>query len=188
MIEACGLKKNKRPKEDPSVVSKKKGRKTKKNKRKNDKKRRRKNKRRRTRRAAKAKSGRQDAEDVSRERTGLIWPWLASVTISGRVTCSAFIISSRIVITVTKCFPSLQTSTSPSSEDIANLNNLKTEIVVIGQDEKVSNIKVAVDLFILSQNVGVTSSSDWHEEQRAVEELLVHPDCHPGDLACGLHI
>ena len=23
---------------------------------------------------------------------------------------------------------------------------------------------------------------------RAVEELLVHPDCHPGDLACGLHI
>lgn len=148
LIIACGLKKNKRPKDDPSVVSKKKGRKTKK-KRKNDKKRRRKNKRRRTRRAAKAeKSGRQDAEDVSRERTGLIWPWLASVTISGRVTCSAFIISSRIVITVTKCFPSLQTSTSPSSEDIANLNNLKTEIVVIGQDEKVSK-KVAVDLFIL---------------------------------------
>ena len=50
------------------------------------------------------------------------------------------------------------------------------EIVVIGQDER---------------NVGTTDPSQWWEEQRAVQELLVHPLCHPGkrsDLIMGTYI
>ena len=70
--------------------------------------------------------GRQEEPvDESDKRTGLIWPWIASITISGKnclivffclfycvgeVTCTGFIISPRIVITVTKCFPSLESA------------------------------------------------------------------------------
>ena len=55
-----------------------------------------------------------------------------------------------------------------SGSDLAAIqavNEVKEEIVVIGQDER---------------DVGVTDSSQWWEEERAVEELLVHPDCNPG--------
>ena len=47
---------------------------------------------------------------------------------------------------------------------IQALNDGKEEIVVIGQDEK---------------DVGGTDSSQWWEEERSVEELLLHPDCEP---------
>ena len=36
--------------------------------------------------------------DESDKRVPLIWPWLASVTINGEVSCSAHIISPRFVI------------------------------------------------------------------------------------------
>ena len=99
-------------------------------------KKRKKSKQRRKRRADK-NSELDSRQGISSQRTGLIWPWLASVTISGEVTCSAFIISSRIVVTVTKCFPTLQTAGAQSAAAIQALNNIKDEIVVIGQDEKV---------------------------------------------------
>ena len=106
--------------------------------------------RRRTRRTVKKKSGksgkkgkktiqRTDNEDVSAQRTGLIWPWLASVTISNEVTCSAFIISSRIVVTVTRCFPTLATAGAGAAQALQALNDKKKDIVVIGQDEKVDS-------------------------------------------------
>ena len=60
------------------------------------------------------------------------------MTISGEVTCSAFIISSRIVVTVTRCFPTLTTAGAGATEAIQALNDKKEEIVVIGQDEKVA--------------------------------------------------
>lgn len=103
--------------------------------------------RRRTRRAVKKNRGkngkkgkktqRTDDDDVSAQRTGLIWPWLASVTISDEVTCSAFIISSKIVVTVTRCFPTLATAGAGATQALQALNDKKDEIVVIGQDEKV---------------------------------------------------
>ena len=52
----------------------------------------------------------------------------------------------------------------PSSDDLAALNNNKENIVVIGQDEK---------------NVGEVRENEWWEEERPVEEVLVHPDCDP---------
>ena len=51
-----------------------------------------------------------EVEDLSDVRTGLIWPWIASITVSGEVTCTGYIISSRIVITVTRCFTSLDSN------------------------------------------------------------------------------
>ena len=68
-------------------------------------------------------------------------------------------------MTVTKCFPSLETATGSDLEAVEALNAKADEIVVIGQDER---------------NVGSTEPSQWWEEQRSVEELLVHPLCHPG--------
>ena len=59
------------------------------------------------------------------------------MSISNEVTCSAFIISSRIVITVTRCFPSLDTAGAVTAEAVQALNDKREEIVVIGQDEKV---------------------------------------------------
>ena len=59
------------------------------------------------------------------------------MTIFDEVTCSAFIVSSRIVVTVTRCFPSLMTAGAVAAEAIQALNDKKEEIVVIGQDEKV---------------------------------------------------
>ena len=47
---------------------------------------------------------------------------------------------------------------------MAALNNNKENIVVIGQDEK---------------NVGEVRENEWWEEERPVEEVLVHPDCDP---------
>ena len=61
------------------------------------------------------------------------------MTIYDKVTCSAFIISSRIVVTVTRCFPSLMTAGAGAAEAIQALNDKKEEIVVIGQDEKVDS-------------------------------------------------
>ena len=60
------------------------------------------------------------------------------ITIFDEVTCSAFIVSSRIVVTVTKCFPNLMTAGAGAAEAIQALNDKKGEIVVIGQDEKVN--------------------------------------------------
>ena len=80
----CGLKKNKRPREDPAANGGTRGgkRKTKRKSKKNKKK--------RTRRAVKniekKKTQRTEDDDVSAQRTGLIWPWLASVTISNEVS------------------------------------------------------------------------------------------------------
>ena len=68
-------------------------------------------------------------------------------------------------MTVTKCFPSLETASGTDQAAIEALNAKAGEIVVIGQDEK---------------NVGSTDPSQWWEEQRSVQELLVHPLCHPG--------
>ena len=52
--------------------------------------------------------------------------------------------------------------------------------MVIGQDEKVrkSNFSVVRTDFIHCKDVG--TENDWYEEQRPVEEILVHPDCNPG--------
>ena len=111
----CGLKKNKRPKEDPSLSlsrrrrspAKKKG--TKKKKVKGKKKHQTKTKK-NVGRNNKSKPKQEVVEDLSDVRTGLIWPWIASITISGEVTCTGFIISSRIVITATRCFPTLDSN------------------------------------------------------------------------------
>jgi len=80
------------------------------------------------------------------------------------VTCTGFIISPRIVITVTKCFPSLESASGASSEEVTALNADKENIIVIGQDER---------------NVGSVAANEWFEEQRPVEEILMHPDCNP---------
>ena len=62
---------------------------------------------------------------------------MTMMTIFDKVTCSAFTVSSRIVVTVTRCFPSLMTAGAVAAEAIQALNDKKEEIVVIGQDEKV---------------------------------------------------
>ena len=140
----CGLKKNKRPKEDPSLsgnrvrrspAKKKQIRKHKSKKADRVKKViKTKKKQRKQKNKASKKSSRTNSKqivDESDKRVPLIWPWLASVTINGEVSCSAHIISPRfvilliavfikilkinksfhrIVITVTKCFPTLESA------------------------------------------------------------------------------
>ena len=122
------MKKNKRPKEDPSLnlsrkirsPAKKKGSKkrkgngkakknqtSKKNVDRNNKPKAKQSVDRNNKPKSKPK---QEVEDLSDVRTGLIWPWIASITIAGEVTCTGFIISSRIVITATRCFPSLDSN------------------------------------------------------------------------------
>ena len=83
------------------------------------------------------------------------------------VTELSLIPDPRLVMTVTKCFPSLETASGADEAAIQALNAKAGEIVVIGQDER---------------NVGSTDPSQWWEEQRSVQELLVHPLCHPGEI------
>ena len=117
----CGLKKNKRPKEDPSSSSrmkrspkeqKKGGKRKKKSSGKSNslkgKRKQNKNPKKTFKKTRKLKQT--EVEDLSDVRTGLIWPWIASITVSGEVTCTGYIISSRIVITVTRCFKSLDSN------------------------------------------------------------------------------
>ena len=84
LIKVCGLKKNKRPREDPAANGGTRGGKR------TTKRKSKKSKKKRTRRAVKSqgkkKIQRTEDDDVSAQRTGLIWPWLASVTISNEVS------------------------------------------------------------------------------------------------------
>ena len=99
----CGLRSNRRPKEDPALSAgrKTKGRKTKlkpSEKKKKLKKKRKQSKKKRARRGA-GKKGRQQREgvvDESSKRTGVIWPWLTSITISEEVVCAGYIVSPRL--------------------------------------------------------------------------------------------
>ena len=119
------MKKNKRPKQDPSasgnrirrspvkkkVIKKRKLKKT--STKKTSSKTKRKQKKQKSKKKSPKNSSRTNSKqivDESDKRAPLIWPWIASVTINGEVTCSAFIISPRIVITVTKCFPTLESA------------------------------------------------------------------------------
>ena len=56
----------------------------------------------------------------------------------------------RLVMTVTKCFPSLEAASGSDQDAVEALNAKAGEIVVIGQDER---------------NVGSTDPSQWWEEQ-----------------------
>ena len=147
----CGLKKNKRPKEDPSSsgnrirrspAKKKQIRKHKSKKAdrvkkviKTKKKQRKSKNKNKIKKSSRTNS--KQIVDESDKRVPLIWPWLASVTINREISCSAHIISPRfvicwlqwnylvsmrllilkinqsfhrIVITVTKCFPTLESA------------------------------------------------------------------------------
>ena len=105
----CGLRSNKRPKEDPAATNnQQKKRKKPSEKKKEMKKKVSKKKKRRPRRDAAKKKGkkgkekkrqgnteRQEVEDDSSKRTAVIWPWLTSITVSGEVVCAGHIISPR---------------------------------------------------------------------------------------------
>ena len=107
----CGLRSNKRPKEDPAATNnQQKKRKKPSEKKKQMKKKGSKKKNRRPRRDAAKKKGkkgkekkrqgntgteRQEVEDESSKRTAVIWPWLTSITVSGQVVCAGHIISPR---------------------------------------------------------------------------------------------
>ena len=106
----CGLRSNRRPKEDPALSA---GRKTKgrklnsktklkpSEKKKKLKKKRKQSKKKRARRGA-GRKGRQQRDeregvvDESGKRTGVIWPWLTSITISEEVVCAGYIVSPRL--------------------------------------------------------------------------------------------
>ena len=105
----CGLRSNKRPKEDPAVSAGKqtKGRRLNSNKKlkpsekkKNLKKKRRQSKKKRSRQGG-GKTGRQETVDESSKRTAVTWPWLTSITISGEVICAGYIVSPRLGSSVT---------------------------------------------------------------------------------------
>ena len=113
----CGLKKNKRPKEDPSSsgnrvrrspakkkqIRKHKSKKTGRVKKViNNKKKQRKSKNKNKIKKSSRTNSKQIV-DESDKRVPLIWPWLASVTINGEVSCSAHIISPRFVICWLQC-------------------------------------------------------------------------------------
>ena len=114
----CGLRSNRRPKEDPALSA---GRKTKgrklnsktklkpSEKKKKLKKKRKQSKKKRARRGA-GKKGRQQREgvvDESSKRTGVIWPWLTSITISEEVVCAGYIVSPRLGLGTTELLNSL---------------------------------------------------------------------------------
>ena len=122
----------------------------------------------------------------------------ASVTLGGEVTCPAALVSPRIVITATNCFPSLsQVRGSDYSSGRSGSGSGYTTTVV---EHPALMVKSFHDLYLLyllylqelrsqtgqlvvvgqdDQNGGQLDPGHYWEEGRAVEELQLHPACHP---------
>merc|ERR1712219_49582 len=61
-------------------------------------------KRKKSRRNGKLRQGESDGSDV---RTRQVWPWMASIVFNSSFICAGHSVSPRIVVTSTRCFPSL---------------------------------------------------------------------------------
>jgi len=60
-----------------------------------------------SRRRGKLRQGESGASDESDVRTRQVWPWMASIAFNSSFICAGHSVSPRIVVTSTRCFPSL---------------------------------------------------------------------------------
>jgi len=87
---------------------------------------------------------------------------MASIVYNSSTVCPGYSASPKIVVTTTRCFPSLFWVKGENNASILELNKRLNLVKVIGQDEL---------------NVGGTDANHWWEEERSVAEILIHPNC-----------
>jgi len=119
-------------------------------------------KRKKTKRKGKSRQGESGSPDGSDVRTRQVWPWMTSIVFDSSFICTGHNVSPRIVVTSTRCFPSLFWAKGEDNSSILELNTNINLITVVGQDEL---------------DVGEAAPDHWWEEKRNVSEVLIHPNC-----------